>query len=111
MRREQQQLESQLHAMAIRINSHLNSLDAEGPLQFLSVSLTVEEIVALYCMADVLVITPIRDGMNVRPFEYVVCRQAFGKPATVVLSEFAGCARSLGGNVTASLQKGSSPEF
>lgn len=99
MRREQQLLESQLHAMVIRINSKLNSLDVEGPLQFLSTSLAVEEIIALYCIAEVLVVTPIRDGMNVRPFEYVVCRQASGKPATVVLSEFAGCARSLGGAI------------
>jgi trehalose-6-phosphate synthase len=83
--------------MAIRINSQLNALDVEGPLQFISQSLPVEEVVALYCMADALVITPLRDGMNVRPFEYVVCRHALGMHAAVVLSEFAGCARSLGG--------------
>ncbi|CAN0077251.1 unnamed protein product, partial [Sphacelaria rigidula] len=48
---------------------------------------------ALYTIADVLVITPIRDGMNIVPFEYVVSRESRGLPATVVLSEFAGCAR------------------
>ena len=57
----------------------------------------VQELCALYCLADVLVITPIRDGMNISPFEYVVSREAHGLIASVVLSEFAGCARSLGG--------------
>jgi hypothetical protein len=44
-----------------------------------------------------LFVTPIRDGMNVVPFQYVLCRQSHGELATVVLSEFAGCAQSLGG--------------
>lgn len=52
-----------------------------------------QELSALYTIADVLVITPIRDGMNIVPFEYVVSRESWGLPATVVLSEFAGCAR------------------
>lgn len=52
-----------------------------------------QELSALYTIADVLVITPIRDGMNIVPFEYVVSRESRGVPATVVLSEFAGCAR------------------
>lgn len=44
-------------------------------------------------------ITPIRDGMNVVPFEYLVAREAHKKLGAVLLSEFAGCARSLGGAV------------
>jgi trehalose 6-phosphate synthase len=59
----------------------------------------IQELCALYCLADVLVITPIRDGMNISPFEYVVSREAHDTLATVVLSEFTGCARSLGGAI------------
>lgn len=55
--------------------------------------LLLQELSALYAIADVLVITPIRDGMDVVPFEYVVSRECRRLPATVVLSEFAGCAR------------------
>ncbi|KAJ1454388.1 glycosyltransferase family 20-domain-containing protein [Pelagophyceae sp. CCMP2097] len=56
-------------------------------------------LIALFSLADVLVVTPIRDGMNVIPFEYLVARDQNAKLATVLLSEFAGCARSLGGAV------------
>lgn len=52
-----------------------------------------QELSALYSIADVLVITPIRDGMNIVPFEYVVSRECKRLLATVILSEFAGCAR------------------
>ncbi len=49
-----------------------------------------EDLFALYRLADVLVITPIRDGFNLRPVEFVVCREAEGSFGQVVLSEFAG---------------------
>ena len=58
-----------------------------------------DELLALYRHAEVLVITPLRDGMNTTPFEYVLCREVADEVATVVLSEFAGCARSLGGAI------------
>lgn len=95
-------LERQLHSMVSRINSKLASLDFEGPVQYLNVAqpeADEDNLAALFSLADILVCTPIRDGMNVVPFEYLVARDAAGKFATVLLSEFAGCARSLGGAV------------
>ncbi len=51
------------------------------------------ELVALYCAADVMVVTPVRDGMNLVAKEYVACRHDLR--GALVLSEFAGSADEL----------------
>ncbi|KAJ9565899.1 hypothetical protein OSB04_001865 [Centaurea solstitialis] len=50
------------------------------------------------------IVTPVRDGMNLMPYEYIVCRQAGDNPnleppktSMVVVSEFIGCSSSLSG--------------
>ncbi|CAM9973755.1 unnamed protein product [Ectocarpus fasciculatus] len=96
--RERMVLEAQVQGFVARVNSKLGSIDEAGPVQFF-LNINPNELSALYAIADVLVITPIRDGMDVVPFEYVVSRECRRLPATVVLSEFAGCARSIGGAV------------
>ncbi|KAL3674261.1 hypothetical protein V7S43_000217 [Phytophthora oleae] len=90
-------LESQVESLVSRINSKLQDIGTEGPVQYLNKEIAVEALIALYALADALVITPVRDGMNTVPFGYVVCREATNKHARVILSEFAGCAQSLGG--------------
>jgi len=52
-----------------------------------------EELVSLYCAADVMVVTPLRDGMNLVCKEYVATRR--GLNGVLVLSEFAGAASEL----------------
>jgi trehalose 6-phosphate synthase len=49
-----------------------------------------EELVALFRAADVMVVTPLRDGMNLVAKEYVACR--YDHTGVLVLSEFAGAA-------------------
>ncbi|EEY63815.1 alpha,alpha-trehalose-phosphate synthase [UDP-forming], putative [Phytophthora infestans T30-4] len=90
-------LESQVESLVSRINSKLQDIGTEGPVQYLNKEIAVEALIALYALADALVITPVRDGMNTVPFGYIVCREATDKHARVILSEFAGCAQSLGG--------------
>ena len=51
------------------------------------------EMAALYRAADVMVVTPFRDGMNLVAKEYVACR--FEDDGALVLSEFAGAAQEL----------------
>ncbi|TYZ68665.1 hypothetical protein PybrP1_002392 [[Pythium] brassicae (nom. inval.)] len=94
-------LGAQVESLVSRINSRLTAIGADGPVQYLNLTkeLSQEALVALYALAHALVTTPIRDGMNTIPFEYVVCREARGQPARVVLSEFAGSAHSLSGAV------------
>ncbi|MGH3337189.1 MAG: trehalose-6-phosphate synthase, partial [Nocardioides sp.] len=52
-----------------------------------------EEMAALYRAADIMVVTPYRDGMNLVAKEYVACR--FEDDGALVLSEFAGSANEL----------------
>ena len=48
---------------------------------------------ALYRAADIMVVTPFRDGMNLVAKEYVACR--YDSDGALVLSEFAGAADEL----------------
>ncbi len=48
---------------------------------------------AFYRAADIMVVTPFRDGMNLVAKEYVACR--FEDDGALVLSEFAGAADEL----------------
>jgi trehalose 6-phosphate synthase len=52
-----------------------------------------DEMAALFRAADVMVVTPLRDGMNLVAKEYVACRWDEG--GALVLSEFAGAADEL----------------
>ena len=52
-----------------------------------------EEVVTLYRLADVMLVTPFRDGMNLVAKEYVAART--DEAGTLVLSEFAGAIHEL----------------
>jgi len=56
-------------------------------------TLSREELVAYYVAADVMVVTPLRDGMNLVAKEYIASR--VDHTGVLVLSEFAGAAREL----------------
>ncbi|MGH3906604.1 MAG: alpha,alpha-trehalose-phosphate synthase (UDP-forming) [Pseudonocardiaceae bacterium] len=56
-------------------------------------SIPRNELVAFFVAADVMLVTPVRDGMNLVAKEYVACRHDLG--GTLVLSEFAGAAAEL----------------
>jgi trehalose 6-phosphate synthase len=52
-----------------------------------------DELVAFFVAADVMLVTPYRDGMNLVAKEYVACRSDLG--GALVLSEFTGAASEL----------------
>ena len=62
-------------------------------VHYLSQSFDRFELAALYRAADVMVVTPLRDGMNLVAKEYVASRVDHG--GALVLSEFAGAASEL----------------
>jgi trehalose 6-phosphate synthase len=62
-------------------------------VHYLNCSYNRAELAALYLAADVMVVTPLRDGMNLVAKEYVACRHDNG--GALVLSEFAGAAHEL----------------
>jgi alpha,alpha-trehalose-phosphate synthase [UDP-forming] len=63
------------------------------PVCFLHRTFAMEEVVGLYRAADVMVVTPLRDGMNLVAKEYVATRH--DGTGALVLSEFAGAADQL----------------
>lgn len=67
-----------------------------SPIQFIYNSVGFPELVALYRIADVCLVTSTRDGMNLVACEYIASQ--IGKHGVLILSEFAGCAQSLNGN-------------
>jgi trehalose 6-phosphate synthase len=62
-------------------------------VHYLHQSLPREELAAFFLAADVMLVTPLRDGMNLVAKEYVACRHDLG--GVLVLSEFAGAAAEL----------------
>jgi trehalose 6-phosphate synthase len=64
-----------------------------GAVHYLHRSLPLDELVALYLAADVMLVTPLRDGMNLVAKEYVAAR--LDDTGALVLSEFAGAAHEL----------------
>jgi trehalose 6-phosphate synthase/phosphatase len=63
------------------------------PLHFLHKSINFSELCALYALADVAMVTPLVDGMNLVAKEYLACQQE--SHGILILSEFAGAAQEL----------------
>jgi trehalose 6-phosphate synthase len=75
---------------------HINGEHGEigiSPIHYLHSTFDRPELVAMYLAADVAVVTPLRDGMNLVAKEYVASR--VDNQGAVVLSEFAGAADQL----------------
>ncbi len=86
-------LRSKIERMVSEINGKWGSLRWE-PIKYLYRSFTFQGMVALYSLADILFITPQRDGMNLIAKEYVSSRpDGLG---ALILSETAGTSRELG---------------
>ena len=65
------------------------------PIQYLYTTLSEDELLGLYRMADTLVVTSKRDGMNLVVLEYIATQNA-RNPGSVLLSEFTGAISILG---------------
>ena len=86
------QLRDETEIAVGRINGEHSSI-AQTPLIYQHRAYDKEEMASLYLAADVLLVTPLRDGMNLVAKEYVACRGEHG--GVLVLSEFAGAADEL----------------
>ncbi len=85
-------LRDDIELLVGRINGDLGRIGRPA-ISYLHTSYPREEMAALYRAADVMVVTPYRDGMNLVAKEYVACR--VGDDGALVLSEFAGAADEL----------------
>jgi trehalose 6-phosphate synthase len=63
------------------------------PIRYLHRTFSPSELIAYYCAADIALVTPLRDGLNLVAKEYVAAR--IHDDGVVILSEFAGVAHQL----------------
>lgn len=86
------QLRDEIELSVARINGEHDTMDYTA-IRYLHQGFPREEMVALYLAADVMLVTALRDGMNLVAKEYVASRGS--NRGVLVLSEFAGAADEL----------------
>ncbi len=87
-----QQLREEIEHKIGRINGKHASL-RNDPIKFIFGTVPFEDLAALYSLAEVCLVTPVRDGMNLVAKEYIACQR--DEAGVLVLSEFAGAAEEL----------------
>ncbi|MFT6958315.1 MAG: glucosylglycerol-phosphate synthase [Halieaceae bacterium] len=92
------ELQSQIEQTAGRINGRFGRIDWT-PLQFFFRALPFEKLVVYYTLADVMWITPLRDGLNLVSKEFMAVQGLTDGSGVLVLSEFAGAAAELRGPI------------
>jgi len=88
-----QRMKQELDERVGQINGRFGSVDWV-PIVYQYRSVPFTELVALYNLADVALITPLRDGMNLVAKEYIASKPDGN--GVLILSEMAGAARELG---------------
>ena len=86
------QLRDTVELMVSRINGTYGTA-AWTPIIYLFQNFGFDKIAPLYNRADIALITPLRDGMNLVAKEYIACKQ--NRPGVLVLSETIGAADEL----------------
>ncbi|WP_375383981.1 trehalose-6-phosphate synthase [uncultured Microbacterium sp.] len=87
------QLRDEIELMVSRIGGDRDTMDHTA-IRYLHQGYPREEMVALFLAADVMLVTALRDGMNLVAKEYVATRT--DNRGVLILSEFAGAADELG---------------
>jgi trehalose 6-phosphate synthase/phosphatase len=90
--RQYKDLKQEVQSLVGHINGKHATID-NTPINYIYQSVCFTDLCALYSLADVCLVTPYADGMNLVAKEYVVCKQ--GKGGTLVLSEFTGASNEL----------------
>jgi trehalose 6-phosphate synthase/phosphatase len=90
---EYKSLRAEVEQLVGQINGSSGSLH-NAPIHYLYQPVTQDELIASYRAADIAVVTPLRDGMNLVAKEYVAART--DGDGVLVLSELAGAASELG---------------
>jgi trehalose 6-phosphate synthase complex regulatory subunit len=88
------ELSATVSDIVTRIDSQFSTL-AHQPLVFLRQDIAFSQYLALLSVADVLMVTSLREGMNLTCHEYIICQDGKlcdKKHGPVILSEFTGSA-------------------
>lgn len=87
-----QELRLDIEQIVSRINGE-HGEPGRAPVSYLYRSLPFEELIAYYVAADIMLVTPLRDGMNLVAKEYAASRA--NEDGVLILSEFAGASEEL----------------
>jgi trehalose 6-phosphate synthase len=87
-----QRMRGDIERLVSRINGEFARV-GRPVVHYLHQSVNRSELAAFFRAADVMVVTPLRDGMNLVCKEYVACKH--DQQGALVLSEFAGAAAEL----------------
>jgi trehalose 6-phosphate synthase len=93
--REYRELRSQVEELVGRINGRFTQPGSDVPVHYLYRGVPPERLLAYYRLADVCIVSSLRDGMNLVAKEFVVCQDAGQGRGVLVLSEFAGASEEL----------------
>ncbi len=86
-------LRERLEQLVSRVNGEHGTM-GYMPVWYLYRSLPFKELTALYHIADVALVTPLRDGMNLIAKEFIAAKT--DSPGVLIISEMTGAARELG---------------
>ncbi len=89
---EYRELKRELDEMVGRINGRFATA-SWSPIRYLYRTVSPERLAAQYRDADVALVTPLRDGMNLVAKEFVACQ--VDVPGVLVLSKLAGAASTM----------------
>ncbi|RLV95368.1 Alphaalpha-trehalose-phosphate synthase UDP-forming [Spathaspora sp. JA1] len=93
---EYQSLRATVNELVGRINGQFGTVEFV-PIHYMHKSIPFDELISLYNVSDVCLVSSTRDGMNLVSYEYIACQQ--DRKGALILSEFAGAAQSLNGAI------------
>ncbi|NRA48357.1 MAG: bifunctional alpha,alpha-trehalose-phosphate synthase (UDP-forming)/trehalose-phosphatase, partial [Phaeodactylibacter sp.] len=97
-----QVLKQKIDNLVGRVNGQYGSF-GWAPIQYFYRSLDFGDLTTLYHVADIALITPLRDGMNLVAKEFVASKEA-SKKGVLILSEMAGAHHELNDSITVNPQ-------
>ncbi len=89
---EYKELRSRVEELVGQVDGQFGEVGVAA-VSYLRREVPFDELIAIYLAADVLAVTPLRDGMNLVAKEYVATR--VDDTGVLILSEFAGAAKEL----------------
>lgn len=107
-----QEVQNEIHTVLSQVNDKYGK-PGYDPIVFINGPVSTQDKVAYFAISECCVVNAVRDGMNLVPYKYTVCRQsnpdldnALGlegsetpRKSMIIVSEFIGCSPSLSGAI------------
>lgn len=100
-----QDVQNETNSIANEINEKYGEPGYQ-PVVFINGPVSTQEKASYYAISECCVVNAVRDGMNLVPYKYTVCRQGIDandstspKRSVIIVSEFIGCSPSLSGAI------------